>query len=734
MNKVIGRASVVLTVFVWAGPAWTQTHDADFPEQMAAINRCYVEHIKSGKPPVSDPWTDKEFWACMKAQGFQFCDNCQIFRYSGGACRNDKKNGPDRPTCWVATKPMHFGDDPQCTEVSPGSGFETGGQRFVISKEAFDTNDDVERKVKETYGPNATIADWQTLKGLLATDAQLVEFIGAVGIPRQTTNGPCYNFLVSNHGQLKTSNRMWTFIARHDGKVPENWLVIDSIGNHGIDLGRWSYKSQALVVISQAAQLNSTTSIAPQTYWPEAPVLAVLNFDGKKAATFQYGDLRITVDSEPTSDQSERLPFVVGQFKEQNAFSIHLTGNEANGRDEPTAQVRLIKLDPSSTQPEVIFTYFWGGAHCCTVTRIASIDSGGAWHVVDGDVLDGDDGYEFIDLDGNGGSELVSVDNSFLYAFGCYACSYAPIRVQKLVGHTYLKDDTTQYQDFLRQRLRQMESSAKESGDQDTLRSPGFLGGWVAAKTLVGELSAAWQTMLSTYDPDPNWGMEECAEPLPMEKCPEADQRETNFPEALAAHLLTHGYITSEQKAKLSLDVPLSVPRKSNQQANVESDTSNPIGICARAINDPLRPMIIDMLVSNGKHISPTWTNTIKQGLEDGYGSFVRVQNDATVERVDQSTGKVGCAVTYEADLKGLAAKVLDEGATARAQILIHQIAQDGPVISRRLSYTVQETSGGSLMAWFGLPADTTEPPSPHHRSIAQCILSYGGRCIAWRR
>ncbi len=80
---------------------------ADFPEQMAAINRCYVEHIKSGKPPAPDPWADKEFWACMESQGFQFCGNCQIFRYPGGACRNDKKNGPDRPTCWRPNKGKH---------------------------------------------------------------------------------------------------------------------------------------------------------------------------------------------------------------------------------------------------------------------------------------------------------------------------------------------------------------------------------------------------------------------------------------------------------------------------------------------------------------------------------------------------------------------------------------------------------------------------------------------------
>jgi hypothetical protein len=95
VQMAIGRASVVLMVVVWASPGWTQTHDADFPEQMAAINRCYVAHIQSGKPPVPDPWADKEFWTCMEAQGFRFCGDCQIFRYSGGACRNDKNHGHD---------------------------------------------------------------------------------------------------------------------------------------------------------------------------------------------------------------------------------------------------------------------------------------------------------------------------------------------------------------------------------------------------------------------------------------------------------------------------------------------------------------------------------------------------------------------------------------------------------------------------------------------------------------
>jgi hypothetical protein len=99
------------------------------------------------------------------------------------------------------------------------------------------------------YGDKATIVDWQVLKRLLSTKEEAAKFIEQVGIPRQTENGPCDNFLVSMNGHLRLGNGFWLFLARHDGNVPNNWNVLDSIDNHTIDLGRWSWKSQALVAI-----------------------------------------------------------------------------------------------------------------------------------------------------------------------------------------------------------------------------------------------------------------------------------------------------------------------------------------------------------------------------------------------------------------------------------------------------------------------------------------------------
>jgi hypothetical protein len=177
-------------------------------------------------------------------------------------------------------------------------------------------------------------------------------------------------------------------------------------------------------------------------------------------------------------------------------------------------------------------------------------------------------------------------------------------------------------------------------------------------------------------------------------------------------------------------------PTKANVPDNREDaksspDLSTPIGLCSAAINDPLRPMIIDSLISGGKHIAPAWTRKIKDEIEDDYGSFVKVHDDATVERVDDRTGKIGCAVTYEANLQGLAGKILQEGATARAQILIRQMAREGNAITRRLAYTVQKTSGGSLMTWFGLTAET---PSLPQRRDGRCMVVLAGRCMVWDR
>ena len=163
------------------------------------------------------------------------------------------------------------------------------------------------------------------------------------------------------------------------------------------------------------------------------------------------------------------------------------------------------------------------------------------WHVVEAPTLDGDEGYTFADLGHDGAQELISIDNDFLYAFESYAGSYAPTRVARLVG-TDITDvsDDPKYRDFLRGRVREMEAAARKDGK--LWHSNGFLGGWVAAKSLVGEVDEAWSRMLKSYDRKSDWSMQECTTGAEIDKCPQDKLRDLTFPQALQKLMAQNSY------------------------------------------------------------------------------------------------------------------------------------------------------------------------------------------------
>jgi S1-C subfamily serine protease len=185
-------------------------------------------------------------------------------------------------------------------------------------------------------------------------------------------------------------------------------------------------------------------------------------------------------------------------------------------------------------------TLFSGGAHCCTDTLIATETSPDHWEAVETGALDGD-GFALEDIDGDGAAELVSVDNSFLYAFDSYASSFAPIRIQRLVRGRL--EDVTRDPIFihrLRQELAGMEYLARQN--PDLWHSNGFLAGWVADKARLGELADAWTKMIPFYDHSSTFGEMICTTGDTVANCPQADVRMLPFPEGLAKHLVDNGY------------------------------------------------------------------------------------------------------------------------------------------------------------------------------------------------
>lgn len=276
--------------------------------------------------------------------------------------------------------------------------------------------------------------------------------------------------------------------------------------------------------------------------WEEQRVLA--SYEVGKPVQFAAGDITFAVtmagdedNPGPTTATATSNGNIVFTFATPNEYSMF--GSDAG----------LVKLDPATSAPQLVFTRFTGGAHCCTQTWIATApEAGPGWTLIDAGVLDGG-GYSFEDVDGDGTHELVNVDNSFLYAFDSYAGSFAPIRISRLRGNV-LTDISGEenVRGLLKRDLARMEFAAKLNGD--LWKSNGFLAGWVAAKQRLGQGEDAWQTALENLDQNSDFGPQVCKSGKPVEDCPFDDLEAVPIAKALAQFLAERDYGELPPKAR----------------------------------------------------------------------------------------------------------------------------------------------------------------------------------------
>lgn len=274
-----------------------------------------------------------------------------------------------------------------------------------------------------------------------------------------------------------------------------------------------------------------------QVWAPSKPLFDLeFKFEGGRPVSRRVGDLVLTVLGRATDGTTIPVLRVL-----QDSRIVFQTEIQESATPSGNAEVRVLRLDPSASEPQIVFSSFSGGAHCCTVTRIVTRIAG-QWRAIDGRTLDGDAGYSPEDIDGDGAFELVSIDNSFLYRFASYADSHAPTRIERLVGDRIV--DVTRdprFQAYLRQDLYRQEHWA--ALQPELWRRNGFLGGWLAAKALVGQFDEAWSRMTGLYERNSDWTMTICSVAEQDGKCPKGLERDVDFPTALRHHLETTGYI-----------------------------------------------------------------------------------------------------------------------------------------------------------------------------------------------
>jgi len=206
--------------------------------------------------------------------------------------------------------------------------------------------------------------------------------------------------------------------------------------------------------------------------------------------------------------------------------------------DNPIFLVQVAEMDPGNPYAEVIFSIFTGGAHCCSVTHVlTSSKDGKTWADIEVGVFDGGP-LGVSDLDGNGVFEVSMRDNAFLYRFGCYACSTSPFKVLRLSDGKFINASTDiAYRDHHIESLKRILEWAAPDTDAN-----GFLAGYVAQKTLLGEGSQAWEFMGKYYDRNSDWGLEECSVKLNNKgECP-GEKMKRSYPDVLARFLKENGY------------------------------------------------------------------------------------------------------------------------------------------------------------------------------------------------
>lgn len=266
----------------------------------------------------------------------------------------------------------------------------------------------------------------------------------------------------------------------------------------------------------------------PTTEFAEGATSASVSVDGVTAGVSMVR----RADLDPDEDVPLLTVFVDGQ-------RVLETAGVASGFDFPAAEASIAQIDPDNRHPEVYFTSYSGGAHCCS-TIIVAEETGGRWVAVTVGEFDGDGNY-LEDLDGDGTAEIATVDNRFLYKFDCYACSAAPLVITSVRGGKVLDvSSESRLRAAHREWLKQIESAVDAT---ERWTSPGYLAGWVAAKARIGEGEAAFEEMAAHWDLANDAGEEVCLTGGEPEDCARRNRAVLKFPERLRLFLTETGYL-----------------------------------------------------------------------------------------------------------------------------------------------------------------------------------------------
>lgn len=153
---------------------------------------------------------------------------------------------------------------------------------------------------------------------------------------------------------------------------------------------------------------------------------------------------------------------------------------------QPPLRVRDLDADG---EPEVIYSAYTGGAHCCFVAQVFQLASGASGYTsVDRNF--GDPSFDIRDLDGDGRPEIVSADDAFAYRFTAYAFSGLPFLALRYDDGSF-RDVTGSFPRLIRRDARQFWRGYIKFRRQPDDSARGLIAAWAADQYRLGKRAYA---------------------------------------------------------------------------------------------------------------------------------------------------------------------------------------------------------------------------------------------------
>jgi hypothetical protein len=228
--------------------------------------------------------------------------------------------------------------------------------------------------------------------------------------------------------------------------------------------------------------LDQGTFVVPATPQEEARVgnlTAELFYAHSRSYPITFTDVRILILRAGRAVLEQRVPLERGSQLGPASYGTK------------TRSVWIRDLDHDG-EPEVVLDLYWGGAHCCFVTRVYRYDPRRDTYVASSHVW-GDIRERIQDLDHDGKPELISADDRFAYRFTAYAFSGLPVQVW-----SYARGN---FSDITRRFPRLIASDAERQWRYSRLDGSryheyaGFLAAWAADEYSLGHATQVERTL-----------------------------------------------------------------------------------------------------------------------------------------------------------------------------------------------------------------------------------------------